>query len=57
MLPKSKWHHVCFEPKAQDQVDLVFEKRDVLSKAGIYFDSGSGYGCIDWELDWSFRCK
>jgi len=31
----------------------VYEAENLLNKAGVVFDTGSGGGYRDWELDWS----
>lgn len=31
----------------------VYQAERLLKEAGVGFDSGSGCGCRDWELDWS----
>lgn len=33
----------------------VYQAEQLLSEVGICFDTGSGCGCRDWELDWSLR--
>lgn len=56
-LPIEKWCHVglrCFTPTQQR---LLQNSEDNLHKLGISFDTGSGFGQRDWELDWSFALQ
>ena len=49
-----KWVNVTFRAKTDEQANLIHEKAKKLSWLGIGFDTGGGFGCRDWELDWSF---
>jgi len=54
----SKWRHVQIKSQSlndQSKIDLVRFSREYLVRNGIMFDSGSGCGSIDWEIDWSFH--
>ena len=56
----SKWRHVSFNISTLN-TEYKEEKfkfaREYLGKLGMSFDSGSGSGWVDWEIDWSFSWK
>ena len=39
------------------KVDIqdVFVLERLLDKMGIKFDTGTGFGCRDWQWDWSLK--
>lgn len=37
------------------QLQAILEAEKLLRKAGVFFDTGYGNGCRDWEFDWSLR--
>ena len=38
-----------------DMLDRAFEAQAALSELGVGFDTGTGFGWRDWELDWSLH--
>ncbi len=56
-LPKDKWVSVRLAGKTDEQVDMMWEEESKLWNLGINFDTGTGFGGRDWELDWSFSVK
>lgn len=50
----SKWRNVQFKVKNQEEAEKVSFARRYLGINGCSFDTGSGYGSMDWEIDWSF---
>ena len=55
-LPPDKWIHVSIEiPDDKDLQKLIFDEQRKLMNNNISFDTGSGCGVRDWELDWSFH--
>ena len=50
-----KWRHVTFKVKNQEEINMIFFVRNVLTTTGCSFDSGGGCNGIDWEIDWSFN--
>ena len=42
-----------FAEMDEEAVNHVYEAQSHLLKAGITFDTGSGFGKHDWMLDWS----
>jgi len=56
-LPMKKRTSICFSPRNQTECDLIYKKQGELCKEGIYFDSGGGFGAMEWEFDWSFHLK
>lgn len=39
-----------------EQRRAVYDADALLRSAGVCFDTGSGFGARDWELDWSLTC-
>jgi len=37
------------------QLTKLHEAEKCLLEAGISFDTGAGFGCRDWNFDWSLR--
>jgi len=56
-LSSEFWKHVTFYPITNLQRDLIYQHLIRLSEMGILFDSGQGFGGIDWEIDWSLRIE
>jgi len=56
LLPEL-WKHVTFYPMTNLQKDLIYQHSTRLSEMGILFDTGQGFGGIDWEIDWSLRIE
>ena len=56
-LSSEFWKHVTFYPMTNLQRDLIYQHSTKLSEMGILFDSGQGFGGIDWEIDWSLRIE
>lgn len=56
-LKPEKWVHVAFKPKDKEEKELIYKKSTDLLNLGISFDTGSGWGMIDWEIDWSFHIE
>lgn len=55
-LPPERWCHVEFTPHSEKDRKLIFKKAIELAEDyGISFDTGSGFGNVDWEIDWSFH--
>lgn len=40
---------------SEDNRGKVYQAEELLKEAGITFDTGSGFGCRDWELDFSLE--
>lgn len=49
------WARLSFDVSLMSEEDLekLFEAQQILNEIGIHFDSGTGGGRRDWELDWS----
>lgn len=39
--------------KSREQLQYILEAEKLLEKAGITFDTGTGFGFRDWQFDWS----
>lgn len=52
-LPRSEWKHAQIELRSMDDLEDCFQEERMLWVKGITFDTGTGFGCRDWELDWS----
>lgn len=50
---KKKKKKLRSEAQAQLNVSYVSEAESMLRRAGIKFDTGTGFGGRDWEFDWS----
>lgn len=57
MLPIELWCNVQFRVKTDSDCTVVNAYRNRLFSDGIYFDGGSGLGCIEWNIDWSLHSK
>jgi len=53
-LDWSDWRNVQFAVKDQEEAGKVSFARRYLGTNGCSFDTGSGCGSMDWEIDWSF---
>lgn len=42
-------------PCEGEKLEHILEAEKHLRKAGVTFDTGYGFGCRDWELDWSLK--
>lgn len=51
----SKRYEVHFQPIGDDDLAKVFRAEEELHEEGITFDTGTGMGVRDWELDWSIN--
>lgn len=47
--------HIRIDTLKKEERDLVWGAINLLSRAGIKFDTGCGFGNIDCELDWSLK--
>ena len=57
ILSRELWKHVTFCPVTDLQRDLIYQNSIRLNQLGILFDTGQGFGNIDWEIDWSLRIE
>ena len=51
----SDWRNVQFAVKDREEAEKVSFARRYLGINGCSFDTGSGCGSMDWEIDWSFH--
>ncbi len=62
VLPKNEkelhsddWINIIFKPENDNQVKIIDDTLNELLDMGISFDTGRGFGRIDWSIDWSFE--
>jgi len=36
-------------------IEKILEMEKILHEVGISFDTGTGFGCRDWQWDWSLK--
>jgi hypothetical protein len=54
-LHYSDWRNIQFKVNNREEAEKVSFARRYLGINGCSFDTGAGYGSMDWEIDWSFK--
>lgn len=53
-----EWHvtlEIDIAEMSESDLKKLSQAEMLLSEIGIHFDTGSGFGKRDWELDWSLK--
>ena len=54
-IAPSEWMSVSLYPQTDEEKERVSEAARKLNWMGVAFDTGRGFGAVDWSLDWSWR--